>query len=408
MAALVCFLAGVVLAVTPRLVEKEVGGRQVYFYCGALLWVSALLGITMAADFFNFFVFLEVAALSAYALVGMGAHPLAPVAAFRYLLLGTVGASLYLLGVGCLYGATGTLNMQDWIARFHGSPYPALLSAGIVLILGGLALKIGLFPLHGWMPDAYAYAPSASAALLAPLMTQVMLYGFLRLVWWIFLEAKGGIFEEFLLGILRLLSAAAIVAGAFWAFLQTDLRRMLAYSSVSQIGYILLGVTLGNSTALLGALLHILNQAIMKTCFFLFAAQAEGVFGVRRVTDLGSLHCATPWGVRAFWIASLSMIGIPPACGFFSKWYLLLGAWEAQKPFFAAVIVGASLLTAAYFFKVLEQISFSSEKAKILGEGDRRLLRPLSWGVVLTAFLILLLGPLSSPLVSHVLIHALP
>ena len=335
-------------------VRHEIPDRFVIAHAVALLLLAGLCGMIVTGDLFNLFVFLEIASLSAYALVAVGDKQ-APVAALRYLILGSLAGSFYVLGVGFLYFATGSLNMADVAARLLPLyPSRAVASAALLIALA-MALKMALFPLHMWLPDAYTYAPSAVAGLIPPIMTKVAAYVLIR----IFL----GVFQPYyatqqlpLLPVISWLAAMGIIFGSIMAIAQKDLRRMLAYSSVSQIAYVGLGIGMAHPLGLVGALLHVMNHAVMKACLFFVAGSVRLRAGHVEISRLTGLGRQMPWSMAAFTVAALSMIGIPPAAGFFSKWYLLLGALEVANPWFVAVILVSSLLNAVYFFRVLENL----------------------------------------------------
>jgi multicomponent Na+:H+ antiporter subunit D len=308
--------------------------------------------MTITGDLFNLYVFLEISSITAYALIAIGEDG-APLASFNYVVLGTIGASLYLLGVGYLYIMTGSLNMADLgglLPELYASP---VIRVAFAFFMVGLGIKVALFPLHMWLPDAYTYAPSAVSAFIAPLMTKVGAYALIRIMFTVF-EPRFS-FEVLPVGtILAAVAGVAIVVGSIMAIAQSDLKRMLAYSSVAQIGYIVLGVALGNRLALIGAYLHILNHALMKGCLFMVSGSLMYRRGMRNIFRLKGVHRSMPWTMAAFVIAALSMIGIPPTAGFFSKWYLLLGTIEARQWVLTGVILVSSLLNAVYFFRVIE------------------------------------------------------
>ena len=372
-----------------------------------LLLTSGLLGITLTGDLFNLYVFLEISSLAAYALLASGGER-AVVATFRYLLIGTIAASLYLLGIGYLYALTGTVNMADLAMRLPAVGSGSAVTVGTVLIVVGLAIKMAVFPLHGWVPDAYTFAPPPVTMFIASVMSKVSAYVLLRVLFFV-LPPSGAV--ETALAVLGWVAAGGVLAGSILALAQTDVRRMLAYSSVGQMGYIVLGLSLGNAAALTGALLHITGHAVAKAC--LFGAVGSLPRGTVRAEIAGFAGASrrAPLTMAAFTVAALSLIGLPPTAGFFSKWYLLLGALEADAWLFAAVLLVSSLLSAVYFFRVIEQIYFADSPPAVDLDRSRRgpeLPLRLLGPVITLGAAVLLIGFLNGRLVTAVIRHALP
>lgn len=338
---------------TPAL-RFEAADRYVLGHALALLFLAGLCGMIVTGDLFNLFVFLEISSLSAYALVAIGAHQ-APVAALRYLILGSLAGSFYVLGVGFLYFVTGSLNMADVAERLVPLYQSRAVVAAALLIALAMALKMALFPFHLWLPDAYSYAPSAVAGLIPPVATKVAAYVMLRVFLGVF-QPSFGLERLPLLPLISWLAAAGIVWGSVMAIAQTDLRRMLAYSSVSQIAYVALGVGLATPLGLVGALLHLVNHVVMKAALFFVTGSVRLRTGEVEIPRLTGLGRKMPWSMAGFTIAALSMVGIPPAAGFFSKWYLLRASLEADNLWFVTVILLSSLLNAVYFFRILENL----------------------------------------------------
>ena len=315
-----------------------------------LLLVTGLLGIVVTGDLFNLYVFLEISSLAGYALLAAGGIRSA-VATFRYLIVGTIAATFYLLGVGYLYALTGSLNMADVAARLVDITQPGAFAVAITFIVVGLSIKAALFPLHGWLPDAYTYAPAPVIGFISAVMAKVSAYALFRVLYFVLRPAEP--FSQALAG-LSWVAAIAIVAGSLLAVAQRDVRRMLAYSSIGQMGYIFLGLALGTPAALRGALLHVLNHAIMKSCLFLAAGGVQWRTGKYRLEDFAGMSRRMPLTMAAMVVAAISMIGLPPTAGFFSKWYLIQGAIEAHAWVFVAVFIASSLLSAVYFFRLIE------------------------------------------------------
>ncbi|MGZ8443001.1 MAG: proton-conducting transporter transmembrane domain-containing protein [Candidatus Binatia bacterium] len=380
--------------------RHEVPDRFVIAHALALLFLAGLCGMIVTGDLFNLFVFLEIASLSAYALVAIGDKQ-APVAALRYLILGSLAGSFYVLGVGFIYFVTGSLNMADVAQRLAPLYQSRAVVAAAILIALALALKMALFPFHLWLPDAYTYAPSAVAGLIPPVATKVAAYVMVRIFLGVF-QPSFGFDRVALLPVISWLAAAGIIYGSVMAIAQSDLRRMLAYSSVSQIAYVGLGLGMGNSMGLIGALLHVVNHAAMKACLFFVAGTVRQRTGQVQISNLTGLGRTMPWSMAAFTIAALSMIGVPPAAGFFSKWYLMLGALELANPWFVTVILLSSLLNAVYFFRVLENIYVKTTTvpgATVGAEAPPAMLAP----TLITAAAVLVLGLANSVIVTQLL-----
>ncbi len=381
--------------------QKEASGKTVPLYTLVVLFLAGLTGIVVTGDLFNVYVFLEIASLSAYAMIAAGSEK-APVAAIRYIILGTVGACFYVLGVGFIYFATGSLNMGDIARILPALGDSRLIVTAAVFIVIGMGLKMALFPFHVWLPDAYTYAPSGVITFVAPLMTKVFAYVALRMLISVFTP---GFLTDVIpvMTVVSWLAAAGIIFASIMAIAQKDLRRMLAYSSVAQICYVALGIGLANAMGLIGAMLHILNHAVMKACLFQACGSIKYRTGFWRIPDLAGLGRRMPWMMGAFTIAAISMIGIPPLAGFFSKWYLVLGSIDAGNWVFVAVILVSSLLNAVYFFRVLDKAYFAAPEGagKVIAAQDPPL-SMLSPMVTLAAGVIVL-GLINVTIVSNIL-----
>jgi multicomponent Na+:H+ antiporter subunit D len=353
-AVIVTSVALLVIIATRRAAEEAVPVRRPAYYGMVLLLLAGLTGIVVTGDLFNLFVFLEIASLAAYTLVFIGERR-AMVAGFRYLILGTIGGALYLLGVGFLYFNTGTLNMADTARLLPEMADSRSIQAAAVLIFTGLGLKMALFPLHLWLPDAYTYSPSSVSSLIAPIMTKVGAYAMLRM----FISVFSPAFlrnEMPVADVLVLLGLIGVVFGSVAAMSQKDLRRMLAYSSISQISMIGIGIGLATPLAFVAAMLHVMNHAVMKASLFLSAASVRRATGSSQVADLAGMGRYLPVTMVVFTVGAIGMIGIPPTAGFFSKWYLIQAAIEFDQWLVVAVVLLSSLLTAVYMFRVLERV----------------------------------------------------
>jgi len=362
MLVIVSIVSFVVAFYSKRSIEKELHpSKIIYFYTIYLLLATGLLGILVTGDLFNLFVFLEIASLAGYALIAIGEDK-APLATFNYIIMGTIGACFYLLGVGYLYIVTGSLNIAD-LTRL----LPPLYESKVVLVafaffVVGVAVKIALFPLHTWLPDAYTLAPSTVSAFVSATMTKVGAYAMIRVMFTVFEPSFS--FETFpTMQILGWVASAAMMFGCIMALAQTDLKRMLAYILVAEVGYIVMGVSVGNREGFTGAVLHILNDSFMMVSLFLIAGALMYKEGHRNITKLANINKKMPVTMGCFIIAAISMVGVPPTAGFFSKWYLILGAINAQQWFFVAFLLLSSLMVAVAFFRIVQNIFFKPSES---------------------------------------------
>jgi len=383
---------------------KALGGRIVHYYTLILLFFSALTGIVFARDLFNLFVFLEVAAISSYALIGV-AGGRALFAAFRYLILGTIGASIYLLGVSYLYAVTGTLNMADMADKLPFLLGSKALVGGLLFIFIGLGIKMALVPFHAWMPEAYAYAPDSVSPILASLLTKIALLAWVRIIYWV-LNASIVVYGIPILLLVAVLGALAAVIGASLALAQRDLKMMFAYGGISHIGIILIGIGQGNPTGFVGGVFYLLNDAVMQAALFFLAGVAFCHYGVRTIDDMGRVGKQAPWLTGSLIVIALGMVGLPPTGGFFGKWNIILGALEAGNYVSVAAVVLSTLLTLAYFVKLFEGIFRQTSTRLDVQFGEIPLSFKMTLGV--TSAAIMLLGLFSSPIVQLLLNHALP
>ncbi len=356
-ALIVAGVGAVLLPFAARSVAHEIAPERVrFFYAAYLLCLAGLLGIAVTGDAFNLFVFLEISSLSSYILISLGRDRRALTAAYQYLVMGTIGATFILIGVGLLYMMTGTLNMMDLARRIPAVADTRTVRAALAFLTVGISLKLALFPLHLWLPNAYAYAPSVVTAFLAATATKVAVYMLLRFLFTIF----GVAFVEAMLidQVLLPLALIAIFSASIVAIFQDDVKRMLAYSSVAQIGYMILGVSLLSVTGLTAGILHLFNHALMKGALFLALGAVAYQIGSVRLHDMAGLGRRMPWTFAAIVIGGLSLIGVPATVGFISKWYLVLGALEGRLWWVAVLVLLGSLLAVVYMWRVIEVAFF--------------------------------------------------
>ncbi len=367
-------------------VDQEVPERQGPFYALFLMALAGLLGITLSGDAFNVFVFLEISSLATYALIAHGRDRRALLASFRYLIMGTVGATFLLIGIGFLYMMTGTLNMADLAERLPEVHHSRSVDAALAFIIVGLGLKLAMLPLHLWLPNAYAYAPNFVTVFLAGTATKVALYVMLRFIFTVFSPDYSFLVLP-LSAVLMALAIAGMFAGSWVAMFQVHVKRMLAYSSIAQVGYMLLGVALATLAGLTATFLHLFNHGLIKTALFMAVGAVMYRTGSIKIDDLRGLGRQMPWTFTAFALAGLSLIGIPTTAGFISKWYLILAATEVGAWWLIGLIVITSMMAVFYIWRVIEVAWMQERPAELptVREAPLSLLLP-TWVLVAMNF----------------------
>lgn len=355
---IVAGIGALVMSFARDSVLKEIAEDRVYlFYTAYLMSLVGLYGVVITGDVFNLFVFIEISSLSSYALISLGRDPRALLAAYRYLILGTIGATFILIGVGFLFVISGTLNMVDLAVRLQSLENTRTAITALAFLTVGICIKFALFPLHSWLPNAYTYAPSVISAFLASTTTKVFIYVLLRFMFSLF--GPEFVFDVMLMDTVLLVCALlAIFSGSITAIYQDNIKKMLAFSSIAQIGYMILGISLVSVTGLLGGIIHLFNHALMKSVLFLCVACVVYRTGNVFIQDWRGMGQLMPWTMAAFVIAGLSLIGVPLTVGFISKWYLIQAALERDWWWLAAAIVAGSLLAIIYIWRVVEVAYF--------------------------------------------------
>jgi multicomponent Na+:H+ antiporter subunit D len=394
-------------------VRHEIEERKhVTFYTLVQLMAAGMYGITVTGDLFNMFIWLEIASLTAYALIAVaGGRALRP--AYNYVIMGSIGAVLYIFGVGWIYSVTGTLNFADMRLLLPLVYDSRAVQMGFAMIVVGVMIKAYIFPLHLWQPDVYTYAPSTISSMMASVHVKVMFYMLLRMFYSVFTLD----FIRHYIGLDLLIcwvAAIAILAGSIWAIKQRNLKRMFAYSSVSQMGYILLGLGLSplSPWGLVGVAAHILNHAIGKGCLFMCAGAISQQEGLRDIRDFEGLGKKMPHVCAAFTIAALSMIGIPLTAGFASKLFLIVASLDAAQYPFVAVLLLSGLLNLVYFWRVIDQMYFvkhkGTENAAEVRETGKSLPLSMVAPILILASLCIIMGiiwltNIPMPLINHIL-----
>ena len=333
-----------------------IGHQANLFYCAFLLNLSGLTGVVLTADAFNLFVFIEISAISSYALVAMGHEKRALVSAFEYLIMGTIGATFTLIGLGFLYVMTGTLNMQDIAVRLSTVSETSTVWVAFSFIVVGLFIKLALFPLHSWLPSVYHFSPNIITVYFSATTTKVFIYVLIRYLFTIFGLALIG--ESAVPVMLMTLSCLAILYGSWQAIRANGLKQLFAYSSIAQIGYMVLGISLIDVSGLTSSMLFIINHAVVKAGIFL----AIAIFLIRIPTDeiekLPALSKYFPLSYALFVVLGLGLIGIPGTAGFISKWYLVAGVIERELWLVLLVVILGSLFSVVYMWRIIEVVGF--------------------------------------------------
>jgi multicomponent Na+:H+ antiporter subunit D len=360
MLVLVASVGAVVMSFSRLIVEQRIRlpeYKQPWFYTAYMLCLTGLLGIIITGDAFNVFVFLEISSLSSYVLISIGRDRRALTAAYQYLIMGTIGATFILISIGLMYVMTGTLNMADLAARLPAVADTRTIRAAFAFLTIGVSLKLALFPLHLWLPNAYAYAPSVVTAFMAATATKVAIYVLLRFFFTIFGAQFS--FETMRLDLILLpLALIGIFSASLVAIFQTNVKRMLAYSSVAQIGYMILGISLVSVTGLTASISHLFNHALMKGALFMALGCVSFRIGSVQIDRMAGLGRTMPWTMGSFVIGGLSLIGVPLTAGFVSKWYLIVGTLERGWWPVAVLVLLTSLMAMVYIWRVVEVAYF--------------------------------------------------
>jgi len=358
----------VVLLAAQTSIEKEIPqDKHTLFYILYLLSLTGMLGIVTTGDAFNVFVFLEISSLSAYSLIALGRDRRALWASFQYLIMGTIGATFILIGIGLMYQMTGTLNMADLATRLPEVAETRTVTTAYVFFIVGVCLKLALFPLHLWLPNAYAHAPSIVTAFFAATSTKVAAYLLIRFTFSIF-----GVSFSFTtlpmemvfltLGLLGIFVASTV------AIYQDNIKHVFAYSSVAQIGYMIVGFSMSTNAGLSAMLLHVFNHALMKGALFLALGAVMLRVGSTQLKDFQGLGRQMPLTMAAIVVGGLSLIGVPLTVGFVSKWYLVVAALEKGWWPVAGLVLLASLLAVVYVWRIVETAYFKAPLAPIAGK----------------------------------------
>ena len=372
------------------------------FYTLSMFLLSGLNGVVLAGDIFNLYVFIEIVAFASYALIAFGLGKEDLEASIRYQVIGTIGSFFIFFGIGFLYAVTGTLDLADMSKIILQSPANRAVFFAVPLLLFGFSLKAALVPFHAWLPDAHPTAPTPVSAMLSGVVIKVSgIYGIVR----IFFCVTGA--SPTLFQILLYAGLISIFFGAFAALYQNDFKRILAYSSISQIGYIMVGLGTGIPLGYAGAMLHILNHAAFKSLYFMVAGAVDYAAGTRDITKLGGLSKKMKVTYISSVAASLSLGGIPPFGGFFSKLLIILALIKSGNITVSIFVVLSSLLTLSYFMKIQKNVFLREPEAEsgLLSETVKEVPSSMRAAMIIMAVICLVLG-LAFPWIYHGIIDS--
>lgn len=381
-----------------------------YFALFCLI-VAGMNGVVLSGDLFNLFVFLEVSVISSYALVAFGVGKTELEASFKYQVLGGLASMLILLAIGLIYWHTKTVNIADVkhsMGAGYSKPYYMFIQ---VLLIAGFGMKAAIIPFHAWLPDAHSSAPSPISAMLSGVLIKAVgIYVLIRLFFNMF------VFTQEIALVLTSLGAISMVVGSLLAIKQWDLKRLLAYSSISQIGYVVMAFGMGillilkgdNEPAAIlaigGGIYHMINHAVFKGLLFLNAGSIEHRLDTRNLKEMGGLSKAMPVTSTTSFMASMSISGIPPFNGFFSKLIIIVAAINGRFYLLATLAVVVSIITLAYFLKFQRFAFFNKSAGKALSK-IREVPFPMSFSMIVLATLCLALSLLAIPSVSELILR---
>lgn len=329
------------------------------YYSIFLCLVAGLNGVVLTGDLFNLYIFMEIVAVSSYALVAFGCEHDELEAAFKYAVLGTVASAFVLIGIALLYARLGTLDMAAMAVKLSASQMDLPLTFALGLFLCGFGLKAALVPFHAWLPDAHPAAPAPVSAMLSGVVIKTAgIYVLCRLVFNVFTVQLIPVLPVILL----LLGTVSMIVGGLLSIGQWDMKRLLAYSSISQIGYIVVGLGLGTPLGLAGALFHLVNHSAFKSLLFLNAGAVEYAAGSRDLRHLGGLRHSMPFTANMSLVGSMAISGIPPLNGFWSKLIIVLACIESGHAWLALAAIVMSLVTLVAVLKIQQSAFYAEHK----------------------------------------------
>lgn len=386
-------LALIIMIFSTKDIDHEIAQSSIgQYYTLVLILLFSMIGMIYTNDLFNMYVFMEILSLTSCAIISIKSKKENYLAALRYLVLNTIGSLSVLFGIALLYMVSGHLNMsmmsQSISMIWQLYPTNILIATGFMLT--GFAIKAAVFPLHIWLPDAHSNAPTPSSALLSSLVVKIYVFAVYKLLFDVL--GRDIVVSLGIPTVITVFAAAGMLFGSIFAIGQKDIKRMLAYSSVAQIGYIFLGLSLMTEAGLAAGLFHVVSHGLMKTALFLSAGSIIYYRNKRDIRDLDGIGIEMPVTMVVFAIAAMGMIGIPGTNGFMSKLYLSFAVLGAGQPLLLAVILLSSYLNAVYYLPIIISAFLKEPKRKNMSMQVEVLPLPMLFSLVTIGFLCLLTG----------------
>jgi len=397
---IIVFIAFLVIIYSHKYIKNKLPEqRKTLYYCLIFLIIAGMSGIVIAGDYFNFYIFFEISSLSSCALVAINNDMESLEAAFKYDITMAISSILVIFAISLLFNSTGTLNMKlasDRVTTILSAsphtylyPYRNVIFTSMALFIVGFSIKAAIIPTHAWLADAHPVAPAPISALLSGLLVKVTgIYPLIRFLFSIF-KIQNGSYKNFLSVFILFIACVTIIGGSLFAIGQKKLKRMLAFSTIAQMGYILLGIGIITKAGLAAAILHVINHAVVKTLLFLCAGAIIYKTGITKIDDMGLLGYRMPITMICFSVGACSMVGIPPLIGFMSKWALARAAFESNLWFLVIILLISSLLNAIYYFRII-YISWFVGKTKnnLREDPSLEMIAP----IIILAVLVIFLG----------------
>ncbi len=389
----ISLMATLVLIYSFKDIENLVSKKQcTNYYAIVLVMIFSVLGLVFTNDLFNMFVFMEILSITSCAIVSIVHTKKNLLSSFKYLMINTIGSLSILKGIAYIYMVSGHLNIskinESMEIMWEASQTNIMIALGFIMI--GVSIKVAAFPMHIWLPDAYESAPASSAAFLSALANKVYVVVIFKIIY--NMIGREILSELGLMDITMYFAAAGIIIGSLFAIAQKNIKRMLAYSSVAQVGYILLGLALNTPLGNKAALFHMISHGLLKTALFMSVGAIFYQCNREKTKQLDGLVSRSPIALAIFAIGALGMIGIPGTSGFMGKLYLSIAVLQAGRPILLLVIIVSSFLSAMYFVPIIISAFVKEDIDQPKRIEDKILPRTLVYPMVIIIVMSIIIG----------------